>query len=245
MKKPLIGISCHTIAATETWFHGYFINYIGVDESNAVLEAGGIPFVLPQTLDEEIIKEYVANIDGLVIVGGDDVSPSLYNEEMLEKCQNTNPQRDMYDSMLIKEAFRVKKPLFVICRGLQLTNVILGGTLYQDLSYNPNITIAHSRMNEGDNVVHSIDVVDKDSIFYSTLKRDTMYVNSIHHQIIKDLAPALKIVAKSKDNVIEVAELKDKDQFFIGTQFHPEMMSCRIDKEVNNLFKELIKASSK
>lgn len=245
MKKPLIGISCHNVSASETWFHGYNINYIGIDESHSIIEAGGIPLVLPQCDNESIIKDYIANIDGLLMVGGEDVSPSLYNEEMLEKCDNTNPERDLYDSMLIKEAFRVKKPIIVICRGLQLTNVLFGGSLFQDLSYNKEINIAHSRMNEGDNVVHSIDVVDKDSMFYKILKRDSMYVNSIHHQTIKELAPIFKKVAVSKDNVIEVVELKEEDHFFIGTQFHPEMMSYRIDKEMNKLFVALVKAASK
>lgn len=243
MKKPIIGISCHTIPFTESWFHGYNINYIGQDEALAVMEAGGVPVVLPQTSEDDLIKEYLGYIDGLVIIGGDDVSPSLYNEDMLEKCERPNYDRDDYDSKLILEAFRLKKPIITICRGIQLTNVLLGGTLYQDLSYNPEVSIDHARMGDGIGVVHSIDVLDKDSLFYQALKRDNMYVNSIHHQIIKDLAPALKVVAKSKDNVIEVVELNDNDHFFIGMQFHPEMMSNRIDKGMNKVFQALVAAA--
>ena len=243
MKKPLIGISCHTIPFTESWFHGYDINYIGQDEAISVMDAGGIPMVLPQTSDDNIIKEYLDRVDGLVIIGGEDISPSLYNEDMLEKCAAPNYDRDVYDSKLILEAFRLKKPLIVICRGLQLTNVLLGGTLYQDLSYNSEISIDHVRMADAIGVVHDIEVVDKDSLFYKALKRDTMYVNSIHHQMIKDLAPSLKVVAKSVDNVVEVAELKTDDHFFVGTQFHPEMMSYRNDKEMINLFKAFVAAS--
>lgn len=236
MKKPIIGITSNCRADFEEWFNDYYINFVGMDEVDVIVNTGGAPIVLPQTLDKDCLNNYLDIIDGLVVVGGLDVSPSYYNEDLHPLCGELNPKRDAFESYLIKEAFQRNIPTIVICRGLQLANVIFGGTLYQDLSLNPEVTIKHSAMKEGANDIHSIKVTDKNSRFYSLLEEEEMYVNSIHHQIIKKLANDFKSIAVSKDNVVEVIEHKDSSKFFIGTQFHPEIMGARGNELMKKLF---------
>ncbi|MDF9867392.1 putative glutamine amidotransferase [Bacilli bacterium PM5-3] len=236
MKKPIIGISSNAREDFELWFNDYYINFVGMDEVNVITDTGGVPLVLPQVVDTSCLDTYLDIIDGLVIVGGLDVSPSYYNEDTHPLCGELNPKRDEFESYLIKKASERNIPLLVICRGLQLTNVIYGGSLYQDLSLNPEITIKHSAMKEGGNDVHSINIIDKNSRFHQLVQTDEMYVNSIHHQVIKDLASDFNIVAVSRDNVIEVIEHKDKSKFFIGTQFHPEIMGARGNELMKNIF---------
>ncbi|MDL2212091.1 gamma-glutamyl-gamma-aminobutyrate hydrolase family protein [Erysipelotrichaceae bacterium OttesenSCG-928-M19] len=237
MKKPIIGITSNYRADFEEWFNNYYINYVGMDEVNVIIATGGTPIVLPQTTDYDILDEYLNLIDGLVVIGGQDVSPSYYNEDVHPLCSELCPERDICESYLILEAFKRKIPIIAICRGLQLANAIFGGSLYQDLTLNPKITVKHSAMKEGGNDIHSIKVIDKDSRFFSLIDCEELYVNSIHHQIIKELAPDFKSVAISKDNVCEVIEHKDKAVFFIGTQFHPEIMGARGNKMMQNLFR--------
>ena len=245
MKKPIIGMPMNAKASFEVWFDGYYIDYIGKVDATSIIKAGGIPIGLPQTTNEEIIDGYLASIDGLLVLGGSDVSPALYNEDTHPLCQEIDYHRDDFEALLITKAIELKKPMVLVCRGLQLLNVLLGGTLYQDLSLNEKIKVKHSCLKDGSREVHAINVVEKDSLFYKIMQEDKMYVNSIHHQIIKDLAPNLKVVATANDGAIEVVELNNSDQFLIATQFHPEILVGKHDSKFVKVFEELVKQAAK
>jgi len=160
-------------------------------------------------------------------------------------CTPLNHARDEYEALLIKKAIDKKIPIFLICRGLQMANALFGGTLYQDLSIHPEVTIKHSAIKEGQKEIHSVEIADKNSFFYQVMNEDSVYVNSMHHQAIKDLAPIFKSVAKSRDGIVEVVEAKNSEQFIFGAQFHPEIMGSRYGGKMLELFKGFVEIITK
>lgn len=238
MKKPLVGITCHNKLNEEDWFKGYEINYLGVSETQSIIKAGGVPLMLPQTNNEAIIDAYLENIDGLVVIGGEDVNPAYYHEDVSSLSGPINDVRDEFEALLIKSAVNKKIPLFLICRGLQFFNVLYQGSLWQDLKLIPHnkLNIPHQGWNLSYKNIHRLNVVDKDSYFYNIIKNDYLYVNSLHHQTINKLSPLLKIVAQSDDGVIEVVESNIQDHFIIGFQYHPEISSYYYHDDNTRLF---------
>lgn len=241
MKKPIIGISSSTIIEKEeAVFLGYKRTYVNDDYIDAVVRAGGIPVVLPMLDSDEDIKELVESLDGLVLMGGHDIDPILYNEEPCAKIGELYPKRDKVDSAWIKAAFDKKIPILGVCRGLQLLNVVFGGSLYQDLSFIEGCNVDHIQKGRFYEPVHFIDV--KEGTRFHSLVGDVMRVNSFHHLAVKDLAKDFVISAVSRDNVVEAIEY-DGDQFVLGVQFHPEMMSPK-SEQAENIFRGFIKEAS-
>lgn len=236
--KPIIGISGSILVNKGNSFSGYKRAYVNHDYIQSVINAGGIPIILPFNENEEVTKMMIKNVDALILSGGHDVDPTLYNEEPLLKLGEIFPERDKFDSTLYKNAIKLKKPILGICRGFQLINVINGGSLYQDLSYADFVNIRHNQVDNPSQATHSI-LVNKDTFLYEIVG-EKFRVNSFHHQILKDLAKDFKIVAKSKDGVIEAIEKITEDSFIFATQWHPEMMSSTC-KEMQNLFNKFIK----
>ena len=180
----------------------------------------------------------VENIDALILSGGHDIDPNRYGEEPLLKIGETFPKRDEFDSVLYKYAIKNKKPVFGICRGFQIINVINGGSLYQDLSYAGFVTIKHNQVDNPKMATHFVEV--ENETFLGDVVGNKLRVNSFHHQIIKEVAEGFKIVAKSSDGVVEAIEKIDETNFVIGVQWHPEMLSEGdvIFQEIFNKFVE-------
>lgn len=237
MKSKIIGISANIEIATDSvpfagrkrvrLYNGYV---------NSVIQAGGIPIIIPVTTDKNILKEYIELMDGLIISGGYDVDPARYNEDPHPLLQGTFPERDEFEFTLAKMAMDKEIPLLGICRGHQILNVLNGGTLYQDISLKEGSFIKHAQSSHGTVVTHKINI-EKDSMLYSILGDSTM-VNSLHHLSIKDLAPGFKIVATANDGVIEAIE-KEGDYFAMGVQWHPEVLS-EDNESMSDLFKYFI-----
>lgn len=242
MKKPIIGINSTRLHKPETPYSHSVMDSISNDYIESVIRAGGIPIILPILSDEEDIRQQIETLDGILLTGGIDINPLLYNEEPLPKLGFIYPDKDNFDILLVKTALELKKPILAICRGHQILNVALGGTLYQDLSYMEGCYIKHLQQSKDGAASHTINIV-KNSILNNILG-DSIICNSFHHQAIKDLAPNLKITACSKDNVIEAVEKCD-DDFVVGVQFHPEIMTAYDDNKMLKLFQAFIKASSK
>ena len=158
MKKPIIGISSNILGLEKGLFAGYKRAYVDVSYVNAVINAGGVPHLLPLNEYEDVIEEFVKNVDGIILTGGNDVFPLLYGEEPKEKLGEIFPERDKFDSLLIRYALNYKKPILGICRGMQIANVECGGSLYQDLSYNENVSIKHFQKARAHTPTHSISV---------------------------------------------------------------------------------------
>ena len=242
MKKPIIGVSSNEEANFDGWFIEHYINYTKSETIKVIDTVGGMPIIIPVLDNDEHVERYLDIIDGLIITGGHDVYPLLFDEDMNVKCGNVHPKTDFFDIYLIKAAIKRKIPTIVICRGVQITNVAFKGTLIQDIEYAKNSTIKHHSPEEGDINVHAINILDDKSLFSRlTGLKDKVFVNSIHHQAIDKLAPIFKVVAKANDDIIEIIELKDSNQFFIGTQFHPEILGSLGNEHMLNLFRGMIK----
>ena len=242
MSKPVIGISASMILESEgEIFLGYQRSYTNDDYIQAVSRAGGIPIVLPIVDSEEEIMAQIELLDGLIMMGGHDISPELYSEEPGQKLGFIYPRRDNFDFKLVKGAFEKKLPILGICRGHQMINVVFGGTLYQDLSEIEGCRLAHVQKTFCYEPVHKINI-SEDSHLYKLIGEE-MKVNSFHHLAVKDVAENFDVVALSSDGVIEAIEYS-KEQYIMGVQFHPEMMSSKNDK-AQNIFNGLIQEAKK
>lgn len=238
MDKPIIGISGSEIIDEGGMFPGYRRSYVNEDYVDSVVKNGGIPFIIPFTENDEVIKEQLDHVQGLILSGGHDVDPHLYNEEPLQKLGTTWPERDHFDMLLLKLAEAKGIPVLGICRGFQIINVFHGGSLYQDLAYRQGVTLKHNQGSRPDLPTHSVDVISG-TYLAEILAKDKILVNSFHHLLVKDLASDLVVSAKASDGVIEWLETKNGQ--VIGVQWHPEMLHNNEHVSYqNNLFKNLI-----
>ena len=228
-EKPLIGISL-----------GYSDKKNSVNNTyiNSILKNGGVPYLIPVTDDVEVLRQIVAQLDGIVFTGGEDFAPAYYGKEEHEKLGEVNVTRDTYDLTLLKLATDRNIPTLGICRGLQLINVGMGGTLYQDLPTEKPSDINHRQEEEGTVPTHSVSVVEG-SVMHNIFGKQEIQVNTFHHQAIDKLAPGLKIVGWSNDSVPELIEAYPHRQI-LGTQFHPEIFTAAGDALMGKLFKFLV-----
>jgi len=217
--------------------------------TDAVIAGGGLPQVFPATTSRAVIAEAVRRCDGVLLTGGDDIDPKLYAKDLPDELAKTvgplEPERDVWEKEVIAEVFAQRKPLFGICRGHQMLNVALGGTLVVDIATQLPNTLNHRRMDKKTEPVHDIKVVP-DSLLARLAGQESFGVNSTHHQAIGKLAPQLRVVAQSPDGVIEAVELKDAGQgpFLLAVQFHPERL---IDKSAVflQIFSGFVKACAR
>ncbi|MEG0277280.1 MAG: gamma-glutamyl-gamma-aminobutyrate hydrolase family protein [Coprobacillus sp.] len=208
--KKIIGLTCQNEYRDNKW-----IQMINQDYITVVEKAGAIPVILP--VGQEDIEQKLSLIDGLIIIGGVDIQPQMYNEEDLGYVQDFSELRDKYEKELIDNCIKRSIPILGICRGMQMINVALGGTLYQDnqlYTNHPPQTLARNIAS------HQINI-EKGSFLYTIFGEKTK-VNSFHHQSVKDIGKQLKISAMSDDGVIEAFEHISLPIY--GVQWHPESM---------------------
>lgn len=241
MRVPIIGISGSIMKDDGGMFPGYKRAYVNDDYIQAVLNAGGIPIILPIVDDAEKIKEVVGKIDGLLLSGGHDVNPLLYGEEPDTKTTEIFPRRDAYDFELIKCAEERNIPVMGVCRGMQIMNTYYKGSNYQDNGYKEGAYIKHWQGHTPDMATHNIEVEKGTKL--AEIIGDQLLVNSFHHQSVKKVAEGFVAAAKAKDGIIEAIEKKG-EHWCIGLQFHPEMMAAS-NESMKNLFKKFVEESSK
>lgn len=221
--KPIIGIPANQIISHADIFQGNHVSYTPKGFVQALQKVGGLPLVMPINQNTEDVSEYVSHIDKLLLTGGQDVTPALYGEEPHPKLGQTDILRDNWELALIEEALKQHKPIFAVCRGMQLMNVYFGGTLHQDLSLYDDWTVKHVQTPTSPSyATHSVQLTG-DSPLSKILNTRELSVNSYHHQIIKRTAPALQVAAKSRDNVAEAVTAKDEALRILGVQWHPEL----------------------
>lgn len=240
MNKPLIGLIGGVIIDQGGLFPGYERSYVNSDYVKAVVEAGGVPVILPPITDQEAIRKQLACVDAIIITGGIDVNPLVYGEEPMDKLGQIQTLRDEFDLAVIKEVLELKKPVLGICRGLQILNVAFGGTLYQDLSYSEDSYIKHVQNTAPHVPGHTVDIVEGTRLFGLLGAKTT--TNSFHHQAIKDLGKGLKVSARAKDGIIEGIEREEG--YVVAVQWHPEMMASK-HKEMRKIFADLIREANK
>ena len=197
----------------------------GLDYVKGVSEAGGVPVVLPPSLSLRAAEALLDGVDGLLLSGGPDLEPGYYGERPIPELGTTIPEWDALEMALLRLALERGMPIFGICRGMQMLNVALGGTLYQDmLSQLGADFLNHWQTTPKSQVTHEVEVLN-DSYLAKITDRQTVEVNSYHHQGIKGLADTLTVAARSVDGVIEAIESRDfSERWLVGVQWHPEGM---------------------
>jgi putative glutamine amidotransferase len=202
----------------------------------ALMSCGAIPIALPATVSRELIAECVGRCDGVMLTGGEDVDPRLYGNGLPPRLRGTvtvtpdGGARDLRELVLIDEVFRQRKPLLGICRGHQVLNVALGGTLMADILAQMPRAINHRRMDRRSEIVHEVRLT-RGTLLAKITDRQKLGVNSTHHQAVARVARPLKVTAVSSDGIIESLELGPGAvnvlPFLLSVQFHPERLVDR------------------
>jgi putative glutamine amidotransferase len=224
---PIIGITAtlkEDVDAVAERPLGRFVR-ADLDYVDGVAGAGGVPVVLPPTGDETAAETVIRSLDGLLLSGGSDLDPGYYGEEPVPELGVTLPERDAFEMTLVELALRRGMPVFGICRGMQVLNVALGGTLYQDLpSQWERDVLKHRQDTPKWQPTHEVRVEDG-SYVAGVMDRGVVKVNSYHHQGVKDLARGLLATGRSSDGVVEAVESVDvSERWLLGVQWHAEAM---------------------
>lgn len=206
---------------------------------DAAIAAGALPVMLPLTDDAEQLGQLFHMCDGILLTGGHDVSPELYGAKPLGACEACSPERDRMETKLLEMALAADKPVLGICRGIQLLNAALGGTLWQDLPSQHPSEIAHRMRPPYDAAAHMVTVLP-DTPLAELLGAGELPVNSRHHQAVRGLAAPLRAMAVSPDGLVEAAWYPGK-RFVWGVQWHPEH-SWRSDPAAMRIFKKFTDA---
>lgn len=244
--RPIIGIATQTLEAIPGELPPCWI--MGQSYVHALRSVGAIPWIIPLLAeDTDTLREIFDRLDGVFFTGGVDVDPSKYGEAKQSFCGRTDLPRDEVEIQLTRWAMEAKKPILAVCRGIQVMNVALGGTLFQDVAQQVPGALKHDYFPTKDNpsrnrMVHTIDV--RGGTRLATMLGDSRpTVNSMHHQAIKDLAPCLMPSATAPDGVIEAVEGLN-GQFVVGVQWHPEEMAAT-DAGQKRLFSSFIAAAER
>ena len=229
-KRPIIGLL--PLVDTEKESYWMLPGYM-----EGIIQAGGLPVMLPLSDNPQLINQLAETADGFLFTGGHDISPSLYGEKPIPPCGESVLLRDNMEKLLLKKALELNKPVLGICRGIQLINAVLGGTLYQDLPTQYSSNTEHHQSPPYDIPVHTV-TLDTRSPLYSLLGAEQLEVNSYHHQAIKDLAPPLSAMAYSPDGLVEAVYMKGK-KFLWAVQWHPEF-SYKSNQSSQLIFKKFV-----
>ncbi len=235
--KPVIGISTSIMREVGGITPNYEQIHMSKDYVDAIIEAGGLPILIPLNLQEEVIKQQVSMLDALILSGGYDVFPYNYGQEPHPKCGEYLLERDEFEFKLLKEAKEKQIPILGICRGLQLINSFEGGDLYQDLSLIKGDILQHVQKCATDKKTQKVKLTNPS--FLSDILPNEFMINSFHHQCIKNVAKEYTIIAQTSDDVIEAIQHR-KYPFLLAVQWHPEMLHkvCNESKKIFKLFVE-------
>ncbi len=231
--KPRIGI---TSAFSESE-QGYYLKRQYVE---AVTRAGGLPLLLPTTPDVAI-DELAQSIDGILLSGGGDIDPHWFGEEPHVRNGSIDPIADTFEIHLCRSFLAAERPIFGICRGVQVLNVAAGGDIYQDLGEQTGSTLQHAQKAPDWHATHQVTVNEKSSLA-RILGTTRMRVNSFHHQGIRTIAPHFRVAAKAGDGLVEAIE-KPGVPFTLGVQWHPERTFTKSPPELA-LFQAFVQACS-
>ena len=202
----------------------------------ALETAGLVPIIIPPLSDERAAAAILESVSGLVLTGGGDVDPARYGETPHTKIRSVSAARDATETALVQEARNRGMPVLAICRGIQILNVALGGTLVQDISTECDTDISHDDEGARDSRAHDI-TIEPGSRIAAAMGTDNCAVNSFHHQSVKQVAEGMRITARSPDGVVEGLESVSDDWWVLGVQWHPEEMNESPEPWDRGLFK--------
>jgi putative glutamine amidotransferase len=241
-RRPVIGIPCAIYP--DSWFtpaSGNAVSYL-----RAVEAAGGIPLLIHLTRDGEVLDAHYARCDALLFAGGEDIEPARYGAAPRPELGKTNPAQDEVEIGLARRAAAEGKPMLGICRGMQLLNVALGGTLYQDIPAELPATFNHDESTDRRDMsylAHPLALAE-DSWLAERLGAAELVVNTLHHQALRDIAPSLRVTGRAPDGVVEAVEGTGAG-FILGVQCHPEELWERADTRWARLFEGFIAVAGK
>lgn len=234
--RPLIGLNTTFEMDAEGGFSATRPKYW-----KAVLEAAGLPFLLPQLTSESDLNEALDRLDGVVMIGGYDIAGEAFGEITPPTVIEMEPARYEADTALLRACIDQKKPMLAICLGFQELNVALGGSLYQDLLFDgPETSVRHYSKN-GTTPFHDIEILPNTILAEAMGVSGTTQVNSVHHQAVSQIGKKLRASATAPDGIVEAVEMEGHP-FLVGVQWHPEMMT---DSEPQRaLFRSLVKTAA-
>jgi len=234
--KPIIGITAFVEDDLSSRLNAAY--------SKSIIDAGGIPLIIPLGVEEDA-TQILSLTDGLLLSGGYDVHPFLYGAEPAPKLGKIHPARDTVELALIEAAFTRKMPILGICRGIQILNVALGGTLFQDIDSDHFSTklLKHVQQSARAVATHYVQIM-AENLLATILQQEKIAVNSFHHQAVNVLAEKLKVAAKSSDGIIEAVVHEDLP-FCLAVQWHPEELAIAGDEPAQKLFSAFVEASLK
>jgi putative glutamine amidotransferase len=234
--RPLIGIPCARLDRG----NGRTLHYIANTYIDALLALGAVPLLIPATDDEAVLLEAYQAVDGLLLSGGVDLNPAYYGEEIAGSIE-IDDTRDIAEIKLSRWAIVDDLPVLGICRGQQLLNVALGGSLYQDIPTNiPETKQNHQESGnrqQRDYLAHHVEL-EADSKLAAIMGVTGLKVNTLHHQSVKQVAQGLKIVGRAPDGVIEALEAP-QNRYVVTVQWHPEEL-WRTQEAARRLFVSFI-----
>jgi putative glutamine amidotransferase len=219
MSKPVIGIIGNTFMTEKGMFNSMERAFVNSDYINAVLRNGGAPVVIPASSVMEDVEESMTFCDGILFPGGEDIQPWYYGEEPLAVIGELRPEIDGAYLKAGQYALSHKIPMLGICKGHQFLNILMGGSLYQDISLREKDSIQHLQKRDRSYLTHHVEVLEGTRLS-SILGTGICETNSMHHQAVKELGKGLKASAYAPDGLIEA--LEDEEGLILGIQWHPE-----------------------
>ena len=230
-EAPLIGLTGNFSDGNLTLAPGYY---------QSIIQAGGVPVIIPPYEDTNLLINTLEQLDGLLLTGGGDLNPLFLHEDPIRELHSINPYRDRQELLLTRLAANRQIPILGICRGMQVINAALGGTLYQDIyAQKDTPSIKHSQDLERSFPSHRVELAEG-SLLARILNAKEVAVNSFHHQAVKEAAPGFRVSATAPDGVIEAIESTEYKSI-IGVQWHPECFILNQDKCMMPLFGWLVR----
>lgn len=236
MRKTIIGITVSQIQRnTQTY------DQIPSAYSDAILGAGGFPFLIPNRFPLKMIPNLIDCLDGLLLSGGGDVQEKYFNGLPDPTVSGISDDRDQLEIALVNAAKERQIPVLGICRGMQVLNVALGGTLITDIPTHFQTKVEHNTPESKgrDFIAHTISLTEK-SLLAQIFERSIISTNSFHHQAVEKPAPGLEVTGRSSDGLIEALEWPSGQFNIVGVQWHPECLLTR--QEHKNLFRAFVSA---
>lgn len=232
-----IGITLHARDAQDSEELDFLVSQI----AQAVTVAGGTPVLIPPGWDTATLRAQFSALDGILLSGGGDIDPACYGSTPIASVGGVDPNRDRTELTLAEWAMAEDKPIFGICRGLQLLNVACGGALYRDVSEHADaLPHTHTAGNPFDLLAHPVEI-DEDSMLATIVGKVKVDVNSLHHQACSVVAPGLRAVAWAPDGMVEAVEAPDH-RFALAVQWHPEALPAAAESQA--LFRAFVAASA-
>jgi len=240
---PLIGMTCRS-RRYDAWSEaslGSWMDFVYRDYSLGILGAGGIPAGIPIGIKNKALLSVVDRIDGLLLCGGPDIYPPLYGQEIQPGLKTVYHELDEMEVALVRRAVAAKVPLLGICRGIQVIAAAFGGDLYQDIDTQYAKGLLHTQTSAINAFAHRIEIAP-DSQLAGIIGDQSIWVNSHHHQALKEVPEKFRAVAWAGDDLVEAIEKPDS-AFCIGVQWHPEGTALT-DHSSQRLFSAFVKAAA-